>query len=91
MTTADFHVWEGVYTDFAEVPVEGLGFDDPVWRTRSLVAARQAYENVLAKRPLDYSMRQRNVVLTVLSAALLARQERIRILDFGGGPVRGAD
>lgn len=81
-----FNVWDGIYPTFRDAPVEGLGFDDPEWRTRSISAARDARADVLAGRRLDYSMRQRNSVLAALSASLLARKPRIRILDFGGGP-----
>ncbi len=86
MLPEEFHVWEGVYESFRDAPKVGLGFDDPIWRSRSMDAAREAHGCVREGRPLDYSMRQRNSVLAVLSATVLAEHPRIRILDFGGGP-----
>lgn len=86
MRPDEFNVWEGSYATFRDAPVQGLGFDSPTWRTRSARAAQEAHADFVAGRPLDYSLRQRNSVLVVLAAALLARKPRLRILDFGGGP-----
>ncbi len=83
---ADFNVWEGVFSSFAEAPAVGQGFDGPIWRDRSVTAARDTAAQARARRPLDYALRQRNALLPALVAALLATQERVNILDFGGGP-----
>ena len=40
---------------------------------------------VAAGEALDYSLRQRNAILPVVVATLLARGERVNVLDFGGG------
>lgn len=82
---ADFNVWEGVYASFAEAPAVGPGFDGPVWRERSIQAARQAAAQVQSRQPLDYALRQRNAVLPPLVATMLSGQNRVSILDFGGG------
>jgi putative methyltransferase (TIGR04325 family) len=82
---APFNVWEGVYTSFAEAPAVGPGFDGPIWRERSIQAARQAAAQVQARQPLDYSLRQRNAVLPPVVATMLSGQSRVSILDFGGG------
>jgi len=84
-----FNVWEGVYPTFGEAPVVGLGFDDPFWRSSSSSAARAAQADLVAGRPLDASLQQRNSVLAAVCATLLATKSRIRILDFGGGPAFG--
>lgn len=89
MTAAPFHVWEGIFASFSEAPASGPGFEGETWRQRSMIAARQSMEQLRAGQVLDYSMRQRNAVLVTLTAALLARQSRVRILDFGGGPGYG--
>jgi putative methyltransferase (TIGR04325 family) len=85
-TARDFDVWEGVYATFQEAPKRGLGFDDELWRSRSSAAAREAHARFVEGRELDYSMGQRNSVLATLAGATLARQPRLRVLDFGGGP-----
>jgi putative methyltransferase (TIGR04325 family) len=89
IAAADFNVWEGVYASFAEAPAVGLGFDGPVWRERSIQAARQAAAQVQARQPLDYALRQRNAVLPPVVATMLSGQSRVSILDFGGGPGTG--
>jgi putative methyltransferase (TIGR04325 family) len=86
---SDFQVWEGVYESFAAAPAIGPGFDGPIWRDRSLHAARQALSLVSVCEPLDYSLRQRNALLPTLTAAILAEQARVSILDFGGGLATG--
>ncbi|HZC58217.1 MAG TPA: methyltransferase, TIGR04325 family [Xanthobacteraceae bacterium] len=81
----NFRVWEGVYRSFAEAPAAGPGFDGPLWRDRSIAAARDTLALALAREPIDYALRQRNAILPTLTATLLCKQERVDILDFGGG------
>ena len=81
----EFKVWEGVYPRFSEAPVAGPGFSGPIWRERSLRAAREALSALNSGEPLDYALRQRNAPLPIVSALLLSRKSHIRILDFGGG------
>jgi putative methyltransferase (TIGR04325 family) len=85
MTDPAFNVWDGVYGSFAAAPRSGLGFAGATWRERSLQAARDGVAALERGEPLDYSLRQRNVVLPVAAGILLARLERLRVLDFGGG------
>lgn len=80
-----FHVWNGVYPSFAAEKAVGPGFDGEIWRDRSLQAARETLALVGSGQPLDYSLRQRNALLPVLTASVLAGQPRAGILDFGGG------
>jgi putative methyltransferase (TIGR04325 family) len=85
----EFHVWEGIYSSFAEAGGTGPGFDGGVWRERSIEAARQYLSQVKRGEPLDYSLSQRNALLPVVTAMLLTRRNKVRILDFGGGPGYG--
>jgi putative methyltransferase (TIGR04325 family) len=80
-----FHVWNGVYPTFAAAKEVGPGFDGEIWRDRSLQAARDTLALVGSGQPLDYALRQRNALLPVLTASVLATQPRASILDFGGG------
>jgi putative methyltransferase (TIGR04325 family) len=84
-TDPNFRVWEGVYRSFAEAPAAGPGFDGPLWQERSIAAACETLALAKARSPIDYALRQRNAVLPTLVASLLAGQERVDILDFGGG------
>jgi putative methyltransferase (TIGR04325 family) len=79
-----FSVWDGVYPSFKSAPRIGPGFDGALWRDRSLQAAREAIARAEMGDPLDYSLRQRNAMLPVVTATLLGQKERVRILDFGG-------
>ncbi len=85
----EFNVWEGVYSSFAEADSTGPGFDGDIWRKRSIQAGREFLTQVERGKPLDYSLSQRNALLPVVAAMLLARQARVQILDFGGGPGYG--
>jgi putative methyltransferase (TIGR04325 family) len=85
-TSPGFNVWEGVYASFAEAGASGPGFDGAIWRKRSIEDARVSLARIRQGEPLDYSLTQRNALLPVIAAMLLTRQERVRILDFGGGP-----
>jgi putative methyltransferase (TIGR04325 family) len=85
----EFNVWEGVYSSFAEAGAAGPGFDGAVWRERSIQAGRQYLSQIKRGEPLEYSLSQRNALLPVVTAMLLTRQNRVRILDFGGGPGYG--
>jgi putative methyltransferase (TIGR04325 family) len=85
----EFNVWEGVYSSFAEADATGPGFDGDIWRERSIQAGRKFLTQVVRGKPLDYSLSQRNALLPVVAAMLLARQGRVQILDFGGGPGYG--
>lgn len=82
---SDFNIWEGVYGSFSEAPAIGPGFDGPIWRDRSIQAARENFALAKTRHPLDYSLRQRNAILPPIAATLLSRQSRVSILDFGGG------
>jgi putative methyltransferase (TIGR04325 family) len=80
-----FNVWEGLYASFAEASAVGPGFEGPIWRDRSEQAARDAIAISQTDEPLDYSLRQRNAHLPLLTATVLSDRGSARILDFGGG------
>src|SRR5271156_3583706 len=88
-TPQEFNVWEGIYSTFAEAGGTGPGFDGDVWRERSIQAGRQYLSQVKRGQPLDYSLSQRNALLPVVTAMLLTQRNKVRILDFGGGPGYG--
>ena len=81
----NFKVWDGVYASFDEAPAVGPGFDGPIAHDRGMQAALEARSHLDLGEPLDYSLRQRNVLLPVVVAILLAERPQVRVLDFGGG------
>jgi putative methyltransferase (TIGR04325 family) len=89
MSSHEFNVWDGIYSSFAEAGAAGPGFNGGIWRERSIQAAREYLSQIKRGEPLDYSLSQRNALLPVVTAMLLTRESRVRILDFGGGPGYG--
>jgi putative methyltransferase (TIGR04325 family) len=85
MVSEDFKVWDGVYASFAEAPDSGPGFASPTWQERSVRYARDAMARLAQGEPLEYSMRQRNAILSFTVAMLLSRTPRPRVIDLGGG------
>ncbi len=85
MQEKKFNIWEGVYASFAEAPAVGPGYEGVTWRERSLRSARDAVAKLALGETLDYSLRQRNAIMPVVVAMLLSRQQRVTVLDFGGG------
>jgi putative methyltransferase (TIGR04325 family) len=85
----EFRIWEGIFSSFAEAGTCGPGFEGDIWRERSVQVARECLKCLERGEPIDYSMSQRNALLPVVAAMILSRQERMRILDFGGGPGYG--
>jgi putative methyltransferase (TIGR04325 family) len=76
----DFHVWEGVYSSFAEAGGDQGVFNDAKWLERSeerALALRDHYAGGASPLMQDYC-------LPVLAAMCNAERGRVRILDFGG-------
>lgn len=85
-STDTLKIWEGVYRSFEEAAAnqEGPGFDGDTWHARSAASARACLAALEAGRPIPHFHKQRSVLLPVVVALMLARRERLRILDFGG-------
>jgi putative methyltransferase (TIGR04325 family) len=76
------HIWEGVYANFAEVPVTGPGFAGETWTTRGCEKLADLRRNAAlgAGQP-----GHAEGLLPVTVALALARKGAARVLDFGGG------
>ena len=81
----DFKVWDGVYASFDEAPATGPGFEGSTAHERGMQAALEVRSCLDRGEPLDYSLRQRNALLPVVVAMLLAERAQVSVLDFGGG------
>lgn len=78
-------VWEGVYKSFAEVPVEGPGFLGDIWLDRSTEDLQRSLEVWRKRGSAPPRITRRQGPLPMAVAMLLTTQERVRVLDFGGG------
>jgi len=82
-----FHIWEGVYPDFrsAEAVAQGSGFSSDVYRLRSMQAASDCLAALKSGTPIPAFHKQRSTLLPLTVAMMLGANEKIKILDFGGG------
>lgn len=77
----DFHIWEGVYESFDEVPIIGDGFESDTWVSRSL----EKIEEILKLSKENGSQLYGDSPLYIIAADLYAKNKRVKILDFAGG------
>lgn len=82
---AEFHIWEGVYPSFAEAKAEGPGFAGDTWRQRSSDQFNEALAQLAGTGTVPAFVHDREYLLPAVTASLLCLQERVRVLDFGGG------
>lgn len=82
-----FFIWEGVYDSFQSATADaiGPGFGGEVYRMRSLMAATECLAALKAGRPIPQFHKQRSSLLPLTVAMMLGNNERVQILDFGGG------
>lgn len=80
-------IWEGIYASYREAAahVVGPGFDGDVWRTRSLASAQGCLAALEAGKPIPQFHKQRSALLPAVVAIMLAKGDKLRVLDFGGG------
>lgn len=74
-------IWEGVYANFAEVPLVGPGLGGVTWVESCLkkaVTLRDMHEDSSQILP-------REGLLSLVVGMALSQQESLRVLDFGGG------
>ncbi len=75
-------IWQGIYPGFREITRTGPGFGGKTWITNQAAKTRAALR---AMRNNRGACEQRGSPLPLLAAALSLGQEKISILDFGGG------
>jgi putative methyltransferase (TIGR04325 family) len=79
------HIWEGIYSNFSEVPFKGGGFRSNKWvenslRKIELIRAGAECEGFTPKVPGF-----RESLLPVLAAIVYSETGKLYILDYGGG------
>lgn len=82
---SDLRVWEGIWSSFAEAPAVGPGFDGSVWRERTHHSMAESLAALRSGCPLPDGDKPRDYLLPAVAATLLAQNETLRMVDFGGG------
>ena len=85
--TKPFHIWEGVFPNFqaAQAEARGAGFSGEVYRARSLNAATECLDALNSAKPIPVFHKQRSTYLPLTLAMMLGCDEKVNVLDFGGG------
>lgn len=78
-------IWEGVYQNFSDVPVQGPGFDGEKWISNSLEKIKSVRAEAVKSIPLPPVSNYREALLPLLAAMSHHEKSQLRILDFGGG------
>ena len=79
------NIWEGVYSDFKEVPVSGPGFNGGKWATNSLKKISELLEAAKKQGTIPSVVAYRANLLPLLAALVREETGRVSVLDFGGG------
>lgn len=82
-----FNIWEGIYSNFAECPSSGEGFEGEMWASRSLERMEKLSRERKKGHAVPPKIADGDYLISILSAIVADRQgERgISLLDFGGG------
>lgn len=80
MTQKLFSVWEGVYTSFVEAGGDLDAFDSDIWIDKQKCKVQIALESYQ-----DNNTISKDYPLPTVIAMLLSQQDKLRVLDFGGG------
>jgi putative methyltransferase (TIGR04325 family) len=80
------YIWEGVYNDYRDVPANGAGFGSEEWISNTRERTRRALE-LFGSPPsgIPYDIPSYHSLFSLTVALLTQYQERVRVLDFGGG------
>ena len=75
-----FSVWEGVFENFTEAGGDPDAFDSDIWIQKQGKKIEKSYKNYLNRNTVS-----KDYPLPLVVAMLLLEQEKLSILDFGGG------
>lgn len=78
-------VWEGVYHDFSEARIVGEGFESLTWISRSYSKAKEMIEKSEAEKTVKDTLYYNNTLLPAIAIECIVHQNKVKILDFGGG------
>ncbi|MDD5195984.1 MAG: methyltransferase, TIGR04325 family [Candidatus Omnitrophica bacterium] len=77
---AKLYTWEGIYSNYRDVPIRGEGQDGPTW----IEFAKKEVEKAKSAGCPPMEIAGEQSLLAFLASVLGKTKEKIRILDFGG-------
>jgi putative methyltransferase (TIGR04325 family) len=80
-----YPIWEGVYPNFKEAPIEGPGFGGEEWIQKSLGKIKALRDAAKEKKTVPTVTKYQESLLPVVASIVYNELGRVRILDFGGG------
>ena len=83
----EFNIWEGIYNSFEDAaPISvGNGFASDIWIERTLSVANECLAALNTGKAIPFDHKQRSTILPAIVAMLLSKNDKVNILDFGGG------
>jgi putative methyltransferase (TIGR04325 family) len=79
-----FHIWQGVYKSFDEVPIKGKAFTSTRWTRQSLKKIKYFRSLANIKNNRHSVLKYNESLLPIISAILHHQQKQVKILDVGG-------
>lgn len=79
-------IWEGIYSQYRDVPAKGAGFDSEEWISATRQSTVSALESLCSQANcIPYDIAAYHSLFSLTVALLRKDRERLRVLDFGGG------
>ena len=79
-------IWEGIYSQYRDVPSKGAGFDSEEWISSTRQSTASALESLSCQpNGIPYDIPSYHSVFSLTVALLKQNREQFRVLDFGGG------
>jgi hypothetical protein len=76
--------WEGIYTNFREVPTEGEGLDGDIWAEIVERETSEVAKEITKGGTIPALLSGYDSLLPLLVSVVAHKNNKIRILDFGG-------
>ncbi len=80
----DFHIWEGIYKNFDEVPSCNDGFESQRWIESNYKKTKSALDCMNEKNFVNINSTYNASSLPIIISLLISQKEIVNILDFGG-------
>ena len=77
--------WEGIYSNFREVPRSGQGFENSYWVQRSRLRTEAMISAACNGSSFHRQVRGQHGLLPLLVSMVGLGRKKVRVLDFGGG------